>query len=102
MRWPKAEPETIERTVLLEALPEVSLLDAHRSLGEGTRRALRLEVRALDVSECDDGVTACFVLPKGGYATTVLARACHLVDARARTQDIPDDQHGSGDVGASP
>jgi hypothetical protein len=27
------------------------------------------------------GLAVRFVLPKGGYATTVLERACHVVDA---------------------
>ena len=34
-------------------------------------------------------VVARFVLPKGGYATTVLGRACRLIDVAGRRQ--PDD-----------
>jgi tRNA pseudouridine13 synthase len=110
MRWPEGTPLEIEREILrgaldsagsMEALsPEVrspaeadpSAIDLHlfekvKHLGEGTRRALRLMVSDLTVEpvdpagSCSQGLAVCFMLPKGGYATTVLARACRLVES---------------------
>jgi tRNA pseudouridine13 synthase len=92
MRWPEGEPAALEREVLSTvsggAPGEPSPFDRFRHLGEGTRRPLRLfvsemtsEVRGPDPSgEGRSIVVARFVLPKGGYATTVLGRACGLVD----------------------
>jgi tRNA pseudouridine13 synthase len=96
MRWPSGEPAAIEREVLEAATGagEAPRFEAFRQLGEGTRRALRLPVGDMAVStvppastdppgqtERRVGVAVRFVLPKGGYATTVLERACHVVDA---------------------
>ena len=90
MRWPEGEPAAIEREVLEQAAVEGTPLrfEALRHLGEGTRRSLRLhvaemaaEVKGPDPSTGATVVVARFVLPKGGYATTVLGRACRLVDA---------------------
>jgi tRNA pseudouridine13 synthase len=96
MRWPAGEPAAIEREVLEAATGagEVPRFDAFRQLGEGTRRALRLPVGEMVAEvvapESTDpagqagrrsAVAVRFVLPKGGYATTVLERACHVVDA---------------------
>jgi tRNA pseudouridine13 synthase len=80
-------------TPLLEGVD----LERARSLGEGTRRALRLRVTACSVAQVmnSKGVTGTddvdnreqarslrvqFVLPKGAYATTVLANAFDLID----------------------
>lgn len=91
MRWPEGEPLALEREVLASVGEEVRL-DAFRHLGEGTRRPLRLFVAEM-MAEVRPGVgpgpegegqavvLARFVLPKGGYATTVLGRACRLTDA---------------------
>ena len=92
MRWPEGEPAAIEREVLAGVGAEVQL-DAFRQHGEGTRRPLRLFVNGMDVEVRAMGpestgravVVARFVLPKGGYATTVLGRACRLVDPTARS-----------------
>jgi tRNA pseudouridine13 synthase len=92
MRWPEGEPLAIEREALAGVGGEVRL-DAFRHLGEGTRRPLRLfvegmsvEVRAVEPQSTGRAVVvARFVLPKGGYATTVLGRACRLVDMMARS-----------------
>ena len=51
-----------------------------------TRRPFRLEVTELATSTIEDPDGAIrlvvrFVLPKGGYATTVLAQVFNLVDA---------------------
>ncbi len=107
MRWPEGEPAAIEREVLdgaspeapaegaagteagTEARPFAERLEALRHLGEGTRRSLRLNVAEMAAevqAEVQGGgasagpavVVARFVLPKGGYATTVLGRACQL------------------------
>ena len=96
MRWPAGEPLALERAVLDASELDDARLEALRSLGEGTRRALRLEVKEMAVS--DEGaplpgtnlaggatqassIIVRFVLPKGGYATTVLGRAFRLRDA---------------------
>ncbi len=67
-------------------------LERARSLGEGTRRALRLRVNDLSVGEVFEreqqkGCTVCFVLPKGSYATTVLANAVDLENHAAEEAD---------------
>jgi tRNA pseudouridine13 synthase len=99
MRWPEGEPAALEREILASASPEPLRFEALRHLGEGTRRPLRLFVAEMSVTmgetpkppaqpveprgEASAGravVVARFVLPKGGYATTVLGRACRLVD----------------------
>lgn len=102
MRWPEGAPATIEREVLAAVLGDVVRLEAFRHLGEGTRRALRLLVGEMsaetgapasteptEAGERGARVIARFVLPKGGYATTVLEGACRLVDARARGRESP-------------
>ena len=72
-------------------------LERARSLGEGTRRALRLRVTGCSVAQVmnskgvpgDDetdnrkqpgSLRVQFVLPKGAYATTVLANAFDVID----------------------
>ena len=86
MRWPEEVPLAIEREVLDGAIGDPSLLARARNLGEGTRRALRLMVSNLTVAPlpAGAGLEVAFVLPKGGYATTVLATACRLDDASAK------------------
>jgi tRNA pseudouridine13 synthase len=83
MRWPEGAPAAMEREVLAAGFGDAARLDAVRHLGEGTRRALRLLVGDLTATPLvgGGGLTVSFVLPKGGYATTVLARACCLKDA---------------------
>jgi tRNA pseudouridine13 synthase len=84
MRWPEGEPAVLEREVLAAS---AASFDAFRHLGEGTRRPLRLFVSDMAIEARDPDaegstvVVARFVLPKGGYATTVLGRACRLIDA---------------------
>lgn len=96
MRWPAGAPGAMEIAVLAESLGDPSCLEAFRHLGSGTRRPLRLEVGELGLSDvAEDGLTVSFVLPKGGYATTVLGRACHLVDAslsREGPREAPEEQ----------
>jgi len=100
MRWPEGAPADLERRVSGRILGEDFDLAKTRSLGEGSRRALRLWVEDLrwevdvddhgDVgAQNDTGAgksSACmrvyFVLPKGSYATTVLAAAFDLDEVR--------------------
>ena len=96
MRWPAGAPLAAERAVLDASAIDDALLEARKSLGEGTRRALRLEVHEMSVAEesaaangtnpasqdtTGVSIVVRFVLPKGGYATTVLGRAFRLRDA---------------------
>lgn len=92
MRWPNGEPLAMERSVLGEAIGDVTLLDEARHAGEGTRRPLRLLVSEMSVEDADNGLLVRFVLPKGGYATTVLGCACTLVDASRVATPSRDDQ----------
>ena len=96
MRWPDGPVKELEERIAAPFLEGVDLKRA-RSLGEGTRRALRLRVTGCSVAEVlnSKGVTAAdesdnreqtrslrvqFVLPKGAYATTVLANAFDVID----------------------
>ncbi|MDB4946471.1 MAG: tRNA pseudouridine 13 synthase [Labilithrix sp.] len=97
MRWPEGEPKALEERLSAPLLEGIDLKRA-RSLGEGTRRALRLRVTGCTVAEVlnstepsgaveidnrEQGraLRVSFVLPKGAYATTVLAHAFDIVDA---------------------
>jgi tRNA pseudouridine13 synthase len=80
MRWPEGAPAELERRIAATTLGEGFDLGRTRRLGEGSRRALRIWVDELRWEALDDDTghpTACvrvyFVLPKGAYATTVLA-----------------------------
>jgi tRNA pseudouridine13 synthase len=82
MRWPEADVAEIEREILANSSLDESLFKAFKRLGKGTRRALRM---MLDQVSCDPGsergfLTVSFVLPKGGYATTVLSELCQITD----------------------
>jgi len=109
MRWPEGAPAEIERAILCAAIEDPARLDAWGHLGEGTRRPLRMPVTELttetlslaldgpDNASSDgpddasgDGRAALavgFVLPKGGYATTVLGRVARLLDASIARSD---------------
>jgi tRNA pseudouridine13 synthase len=96
MRWPEGEVKALEERLVAPFLEGVDLERA-RSLGEGTRRALRLRVTGCSVAQVmnSKGVPGAdesdnreqlralrvqFVLPKGAYATTVLANAFDVID----------------------
>jgi tRNA pseudouridine13 synthase len=81
MRWPEAEPEVIEREVLAATLGDISALEPFKALGKGTRRPLRLWVDGLawEPNPAEGSLAVSFVLPQGGYATTVLGDAFDLV-----------------------
>jgi tRNA pseudouridine13 synthase len=113
MRWPEGAPAALEQRVANARLGEDFDLAKTRSLGEGSRRALRLWVDELrwdtqaeappegaDNRNPVGTVTTCvrvyFVLPKGAYATTVLGAAVTLEEraAREETGDARDPTHG--------
>jgi tRNA pseudouridine13 synthase len=111
MRWPEGAPEELERRMTAEILGEGFDLAKTRSLGEGTRRALRLWVEDLrweqveaDSEHADGKAGACmrvyFVLPKGSYATTVLSAAAALEEVRAVDGGGPpaDDEETDGAI----
>jgi tRNA pseudouridine13 synthase len=96
MRWPEGDVKALEERLVGPFLEGVDLERA-RSLGEGTRRALRLHVTGCSVAQVmnNEGVPGGnendnreqlrslrvqFVLPKGAYATTVLANAFDVID----------------------
>lgn len=92
MREPDADAFDLEQRILA---PFIEGIDLHRarSLGEGTRRALRMRVSELlytpTTTEVTDGnrfagqaaIEVRFVLPKGAYATTVLGSVFDLTEA---------------------
>lgn len=102
MRSPEGDALALEARIAAPLLEGIDLRRA-RSLGEGTRRALRLRVDGLSVAQVmeEEGEVrgeqpcACrvrFVLPKGAYATTVLANVVEVVDATrdgASATDVP-------------
>jgi tRNA pseudouridine13 synthase len=106
MRWPEGAAAAIERRVADAILGEAFDLGKTRSLGEGSRRALRLWVGELrweveaepphdnrnPVGNATTCVRVYFVLPKGAYATTVLGAAVAIDEraAREQTGDAPD------------
>jgi len=89
MKQPAGEVAAMERAVLEAALPDVTVLERYKKLGKGTRRPLRLWVDDLswDHNPALGSLTVRFVLPQGGYATTVLAEAFDLVDATLERQN---------------
>jgi tRNA pseudouridine13 synthase len=81
MRWPEGEPAKIEREMLKECVGDEHAFDAHPSLGEGSRRPFVLRVSELVAHPVGEDLAALrvlFVLPKGGYATTLLNWAVAL------------------------
>jgi tRNA pseudouridine13 synthase len=100
MRWPEGSPADLERRVVDQMLGrDVDLVRA-RALGEGTRRALRVWAQDLRwerfaASAEDDPRPngACmrvgFVLPKGAYATTLLASAFGIEQGSVPREEDP-------------
>jgi tRNA pseudouridine13 synthase len=89
MRDPEGAPFELEQRVLRESLGEGVDLAVTRPLGEGTRRSLRLWIDELHVDACElasetsasdpeRDLCVSFVLPKGGYATSVLGTVLAL------------------------
>jgi tRNA pseudouridine13 synthase len=114
MRWPEGAPADLERRVSAQILGGDFDLARTRSLGEGSRRALRLWVQDLRYERLTGAETASnspgslgkpeacmrvwFVLPKGAYATTVLAAAAAVEEARS-TEGAPGTLTEHGDEG---
>jgi tRNA pseudouridine13 synthase len=107
MREPEGEPLELERAILRENLGEGVDLVSARALGEGTRRPLRLWVDELRIErlapgdgegQTGVGLKLYFVLPKGGYATSVLGTALALEPVAEGASDVfpptPDGPHG--------
>jgi tRNA pseudouridine13 synthase len=103
MRWPEGRAAELEQAVAAQILGEGFDLARTRSLGEGSRRALRLWVEDLrwetlkvDPSARSGKPAACvrvyFVLPKGSYATTVLGTAVALEEVRSADGGPPADE----------
>jgi tRNA pseudouridine13 synthase len=109
MRWPEGRPLDLERRIVAEMLGESADLSRTRALGEGTRRALRVWVDDLrcEVGGSTEGqppdrqAGACirvhFVLPKGAYATTVLAAALTIDESLNRESGARDDEESTGE-----
>ncbi len=94
MRWPEGDVAALEREALANMIDEPSRLEQFSNYGEGARRALRLWVNDLEWRpEGEDALIVGFMLTKGGYATTVLSRACELRDVMAppRRDESPSD-----------
>ncbi len=92
MRWPEGVPAALERRIVDEIIGSNVDLSRARALGDGTRRALRVWAQDLRWERCvaekadePSAGAACmrvsFVLPKGAYATTVLASAFGIQQA---------------------
>lgn len=96
MRWPEGYPAEIERAVLGTSGLTAEHLEACRHLGEGTRRPFRLPVAEMRAERLVDPqgashVRVAFVLPKGGFATTVLAEVCEVLDVTRAAAPSPDE-----------
>ena len=81
MRWPEGKPAMIEREILAAATGSDDPFSRHHTLGEGSRRSFVLRAVELTVEKIIQEQTALrvrFVLPKGGYATTLLGFAVRL------------------------
>ncbi len=101
MRQPEAKALELEQRISTPLLEGIDLHRA-RSLGEGTRRALRLRVSELSHGFCassvdepttsegsfsEGAIEVGFVLPKGAYATTVLEAAFSVMDPSFETKN---------------
>ncbi|HZU85665.1 MAG TPA: tRNA pseudouridine(13) synthase TruD [Polyangiaceae bacterium] len=97
MRRSEGAPGELEQQVARGILGDGFDMARTRRLGEGSRRALRMWVQDLrweivedDPANAAVGVRVYFVLPKGGYATTVLGAAV-TVDETGETRDATTD-----------
>ncbi len=90
-------PEVLARE--LEVLSEDGLtldqLGAHRALGEGTRRVLRILPTDLRAEPAGDAaIRVTMTLPKGAYATTALSAAVSLLPGRSANEPQPNAESG--------
>ena len=75
MRWPEGKPAMIEREILAATTGDDDPFTRHPTLGEGTRRPFVLRAVEMTVEKIiaeQGALRVRFVLPKGGYATTLL------------------------------
>lgn len=100
MRQPEREALALEQRIAAPFIEGIDLRRA-RSLGEGTRRALRLRVAdtfaelmnsAHESGEQGSAVRVRFVLPRGAYATTVLSNVFEIVDGAREALRAEDDE----------
>jgi tRNA pseudouridine13 synthase len=99
MRWGEGAPAALEREILAEAGNLRELLDKWSSLGEGARRPLRLMPEGLSaeaITEYPGSLRVHFVLPKGAYATAVLAEVCAIRDATRTPAPSPGKEDPEG------
>ncbi len=108
MRQPEGEALAYEERIVIPRIEGIDLRRA-RSLGEGTRRVLRLRVTEMSVAqlmksshedhavseEQRGAIRVRFVLPKGAYATTVLANVFQVIDS-IREELGPEDGREDG------
>lgn len=90
MRSPEGVPLEIEQGVLASSGVAEADLARFRQAGEGTRRPLRLVASDLVWSRSGDALNVSFVLPKGGYATTLLESVCTLEEPRREGRVEPE------------
>lgn len=91
MTQPTHEPAAIEARAFAKVVSADLDLNALRSLGEGTRRPLRLPVKEVTATP-DRGEEPCgciveFVLPKGAFATTVVGQ---IIERREEASPEPE------------
>jgi tRNA pseudouridine13 synthase len=113
MRSPEGAPFALEQRIAAEILGPGVDLARTRALGEGTRRVLRVwvdEMRCEAIERSEDerrkgtaSMRVYFVLPKGAYATTVLATAFAVDESHGESgdreeHDGPPDEPHEGDA----
>jgi tRNA pseudouridine13 synthase len=106
MRWPTGAPGDLEHRIGTARLGESFDLARTRALGEGSRRVLRLWVEDLrweifepEAGHGSVGVRVWFVLPKGGYATTVLGTAVTIDETgESASASLPLPEEGPSDA----
>jgi tRNA pseudouridine13 synthase len=97
MRRPEGNVADLESRIASATLGSGFDLASTRPLGEGSRRALRIWIEGLrhelapggegDGGNAEPCIWVRFVLPKGAYATTVLAEAFDIHEAPRETGD---------------
>ncbi len=110
MRSPEGAPGALEREIFDARLGADFDLQRTKILGEGTRRALRMPVYEMHVEPLpvapgdpseDASVRVRFMLPRGTYATTVLAAAIDDTSERARASTAANADSASASVEAA-
>ena len=110
MRAPGGKPGELERLVFDEHLGKDFDLARTKPFGEGTRRGMRLSIEGMKVTpmtiersmnrhtekdrparEQDGALMVCFVLPKGAYATSVLAAAVDFEPGSSSPRGVSSD-----------